>query len=509
MPERTVPLASFEGQMSEKAELSQDRESESPAGNQQFAELNAANEEIGSSLEETIDRKTEPPGTTEAALNALERRFSETVRSLKNQIRENENLLESREATLKALGKRVNQLNTQLAELQLAKNEDSRLFREELAQKGELLRLRDFALKNLEERFAKQIRVLECQLGDEQNLLEMRDRELNSLMGKVRELTQERADLASECEKSDGLIKEALREKAALLRANESSTRDVKEMTAKIQWCERELAQKQELLENSGTAVAELRRQIHVLTKRSREAAAAKLRAETLLHEERLRASQIHLAGDSSRKTYSNQPTGDQGAGPQPALSGDWNLSRSSRFRRMWQITSKPQTFPLTLLAVAVVGLLIIPIGYFLLGHGRAPTQSNPIASIGAVIAKASINEEERPATVGPTSPSSGLKSRKAVAVANRRRPPEHLITYKTRRAVAIREAPRFAATTKAQLAAGTSISVLEAKGDWFKVKTRPSGTVGYVRKEYLVRQPSHGAESEKLSKLGFETFTT
>jgi Bacterial SH3 domain len=508
MPEQTTPLPSFESQKAEKAELSQDRESESPAGKKQLAELNAANEEIGRLLEETIDQKTELPGTTEAVLNALERRFGNTVRSLKNQLRENEKLLEHREATLKALGKRVNQLNAQLGELHLAKDEDSRLFREELAQKSELLRLRDLALKNLEGRFAKQIRVLECQLGDEQNLLEMRDRELNSLMGKVRELTQERADLESECEKSDRLVKEVLREKAALLHANESSTREVEEMRAKIQWFGHELADKQELVENSGAAVAELRLQIHVLTKRSRELAAAKVRAEALLREERIRASQVLLAADSTHKTFVNELPADQGAATEPTNtpSADRNSSWTSRFRRPWQVIWKPKTFPATALSASVVGLLIISTGYLLLGYLREPMPSNSVAAVDAVVAKVSMDDEERRAPVNPTSRSSDMKSRKTADAdyrntKRRENRPGHVIAYKTRRVVPLREEPRFAAAAKAQIAAGTSISVLEAKGDWFKVTIRPSGTVGYVRKEYLVRQhSSYIVESEKFS---------
>src|SRR6266498_2277611 len=180
-------------------------------------------------------RRADPVNQTpEAARNALENRFTQTIRSLENQVSEKEKFLESREANIKALGYRVNQLNRQLAELRRAKDEDGRLFLEEIAQKGELLRLRDSAIKILEERFTKQIRVLEYQLGDEQNLLEIRDRELDSLMGKVSELIQERADLASEREKSDRLLQEALREKAALLHTKESSTRVVEKLRTKM-----------------------------------------------------------------------------------------------------------------------------------------------------------------------------------------------------------------------------------------------------------------------------------
>jgi hypothetical protein len=64
---------------------------------------------------------------------------------------------------------------------------------------------------------------------------------------------------------------------------------------------------------------------------------------------------------------------------------------------------------------------------------------------------------------------------------------PKNAIEYKTQRAVSLREKPRFAAATAEDIDPGTGISVLEAKGDWVKVKTRPSGKVGYVRKEYIV----------------------
>jgi hypothetical protein len=60
------------------------------------------------------------------------------------------------------------------------------------------------------------------------------------------------------------------------------------------------------------------------------------------------------------------------------------------------------------------------------------------------------------------------------------------LIEYKTRRAAPLREEPRFAATTAEDIGPGTRVSVLGAKGDWLKVKSRLSGKIGYVRKEYI-----------------------
>jgi Bacterial SH3 domain len=64
---------------------------------------------------------------------------------------------------------------------------------------------------------------------------------------------------------------------------------------------------------------------------------------------------------------------------------------------------------------------------------------------------------------------------------------PKRSIEYKTRRSTPLREKPRFASTTTENVDPGTIINILETKGDWVKIRTRPSGSVGYVRKEYVV----------------------
>ena len=270
-------------------------------------------------------------------------------------------------------------------------------------------------------------------------------------------------------------------------------------MRTKIQSFERELAEKQKWMEKSGVELAELRSQIHVLTKRLGDVEASKLRAETLLHHERNRTSQAVSAVDSA-KSLAGEPPGDQVPAPESITTPstpvhDYNPHWPSWFRRAWQTTWKPKTFPATSLSVAAVGLLIVPIAYFLLGHGHAPTGGNSVAAVDAVITKSSIDDEEYRAPVSPTPRALELKSRKApdANYRNARRredPPRRAAAYKTWRPVSLREEPRFAATAKTQIEAGTSISVLEAQGDWFKVKTEPSAVVGYVRKEHLVRQP-------------------
>jgi len=66
-------------------------------------------------------------------------------------------------------------------------------------------------------------------------------------------------------------------------------------------------------------------------------------------------------------------------------------------------------------------------------------------------------------------------------------RPIRQPLDHKTRRVVPLREEPRFAAAKTEDLSAGTAVSIIESKGDWLKVKTGTSGSVGYLRKEYVM----------------------
>ena len=53
-------------------------------------------------------------------------------------------------------------------------------------------------------------------------------------------------------------------------------------------------------------------------------------------------------------------------------------------------------------------------------------------------------------------------------------------------RSGALKHEPRFAATAIERVRLGTRVTVLSKERDWIKVKVKPSGNVGYLRKEYL-----------------------
>jgi hypothetical protein len=66
--------------------------------------------------------------------------------------------------------------------------------------------------------------------------------------------------------------------------------------------------------------------------------------------------------------------------------------------------------------------------------------------------------------------------------------PNETSKSYAILRRIALRAEPRFAGATVQEVDAGTQINVLAVHGDWLEVKTRESGIVGYIRREYVIR---------------------
>ena len=101
------------------------------------------------------------------------------------------------------------------------------------------------------------------------------------------------------------------------------------------------------------------------------------------------------------------------------------------------------------------------------------------------------LDERKSKSTIQANPRTAGLKVAQAVETDGSRTQkfagkPDQGIEYRTRRVVPLRQEPRYGSPKTQDIDAGATISVLETKGDWLKVETGPSGTVGYIRKEYV-----------------------
>jgi hypothetical protein len=60
------------------------------------------------------------------------------------------------------------------------------------------------------------------------------------------------------------------------------------------------------------------------------------------------------------------------------------------------------------------------------------------------------------------------------------------ILESETGRAAKLKNQPKFAAETLEQVSSGTPVVVLQKERDWLRVKIKPSGNIGYLRKEYI-----------------------
>ncbi|HEX9787733.1 MAG TPA: hypothetical protein VGB09_06885, partial [Candidatus Binatia bacterium] len=124
-------------------------------------------------------------------------------------------------------------------------------------------------------------------------LLETRDGEVDALMSKVGELTHKLSEAAAERERTARLLQEELREKTVLLQSQESSIGELEiGFTGRVDALERQIAEKQKLLEASDAKLTEFRAQMETLRDRLEDAEAARLNLESLLQEQRGKTDQ-------------------------------------------------------------------------------------------------------------------------------------------------------------------------------------------------------------------------
>ena len=207
---------------------------------------------------------------------------------------EKQTLVDSRRGEIDSLHAKVKDLLGQIDLLSNTKEESVRTLDRELRQRNEALHSREAELAKLENHFKDQVQALEAKLTEQQNLMATREQEVDALMDKVREISEKYSLLASEKERSDRVLQEELREKTVLLQAKESSVDDIEErLSGKLEFLERQLGDKQKLLESGGAEMAAMREQISVLHEKLQDAEAAKIHTERLLEE--ARANGPHL----------------------------------------------------------------------------------------------------------------------------------------------------------------------------------------------------------------------
>jgi chromosome segregation ATPase len=190
---------------------------------EQLADLRLAKERA----ENILEREIEKTKILQADSIIMEQdsSLSRKIVVLESQLREKQELLQSRNRELKASRSKVNTLRERLVTLGSAKKQIETVLQQRLHNKTELLQSKDVAMKELQESLSTRAQALETQLREKEQLLKERAAESAALEPEAKGLTE--SDPARERAKS--LLLQELQNRAELLQAKDAIVKELEE----------------------------------------------------------------------------------------------------------------------------------------------------------------------------------------------------------------------------------------------------------------------------------------
>jgi chromosome segregation ATPase len=198
--------------------------------------------------------------SNDAALQNLEM-SARRIRALENDLREKEELLQSRDGELSALRSRSATLTDPTNETVLGKAANERVLREELERMREVLQAKE-----------TNTRELKNSLAEKQQLLQSQSQELDALRSRGNALTEQLADLRPAKEQAEKALQQELK-KTKVLQAKDSI----------ITGLENSLTVTQELLQSRSQELDALKSRLNSVTEHLTDLRQAKERAENVL----------------------------------------------------------------------------------------------------------------------------------------------------------------------------------------------------------------------------------
>jgi chromosome segregation ATPase len=248
---------------------------------ERLIELKPARTLPGAALQEGYARHAKDPASQSLEVNARR------IYALENQLREKEELLQSRDGELKSLRSQVTTLTDPPSEMVSGKTEVESMVREELKRMTELLEAKDATITELEN-----------SLSGKQQLLQNRSRELDGLKSKADVLTEQLTDFRLAKERAENVLQQELK-KTKVLQAKDSI----------ITGLENNLTVTQELLQSRSQELDALKSKVNTLTDQLTDLRLAKERAENVLQQD-LKKIKALQAKDSIVTELENSSSG-------------------------------------------------------------------------------------------------------------------------------------------------------------------------------------------------------
>src|SRR5262245_760108 len=207
-----------------------------PAARFRAGEIASAKTDVESLLREELKRITELLQTKDSSITELE-----------NGLAGKQQLLRRRSEELDGYKSKVDSLTEQLTDLRLAKERTESILQKEL-KKTELLQAKDPGGAEQESALSETVRALENELGEKQEILQTRTRELKAAKSKVNTLRERIAATGWANKQTEDVLQQQLKQKTELLQAKDAAMTELQESSrATVQALEQQLNEKEKL----------------------------------------------------------------------------------------------------------------------------------------------------------------------------------------------------------------------------------------------------------------------
>ena len=294
-------VRSLEDQASEREKLLKRHDSELSSFHKQLKESNAAKEQSESLLEAARAELAKERNARESGLKDLEYRFRTNIRGLQNQLEERDLLVQVRDGEINALKSEIHVLSTRFDEARAAREQAETELNAERSKGRHVTDEKTSTIRGLEERYGKSLRQLEQQVRDKEQLLTVRDGEIESLTLTVQGLKHKFDENMAASANAEQTLKEELRKEKALRQARESGNRELEgRYTGELTHLQQQVTERDGLLQTRGAEIKALQSQVASLAEQLSKVGSAKERAASLL-QEKLRKEKAFLnASDSA-----------------------------------------------------------------------------------------------------------------------------------------------------------------------------------------------------------------
>ena len=261
---------------------------------ERFAALKAAKaESVKFRPSETISAKTGADSALRERLKGMTHLLQEkdaTITELENSLSGRQQLLQNRSQELDDLKSKVNALTEQITDFRLAKERAENVLQQEL-KKTKVLQAKDSIITGLENN-----------LTVTQNLLQERSQELDALKSKMNALTEQITDFRLAKERAENMLQRELK-KTEILQEKDSVIVEVEDgLSRQVHALERELSEKQELLQTRSRELKAAKSKVNTLRERLTALGAAKKQTENVWEQQLNKKTELLQAKDAALK---------------------------------------------------------------------------------------------------------------------------------------------------------------------------------------------------------------